>query len=447
MPPRRPAEAIDWPAVHREALDILTGYLRIDTSNPPGREAPAARFLGAFLAAEGIETQYFETAPEREILWARLPGDGSRGGLMLANHLDVVPPEPRYWTVPPFGGVHRDGRIYGRGALDMKSFAVMQLMALMLARRQGLRLQRDLVFCAVPDEEALGRYGMRWLCEQRPDLLEGIEYAVNEGGSGTSDFGERPVFQVAVNEKWVCWMRITARGLPGHGGMPCPPEQNPIVRLSRAVERLVTWRRPLILTPEIQAWLERLRTEGLAYWSTSEARLEHAAELSPGIRAFLTNTLNVTMVQGGVKANVVPGRASATLDCRLLPGQSREEWREQVIARIDDPDVRVEFMDGLDTEPPVPASIDTEFFHTIETAITDAVPDAVVVPSITVGGTDNRFLRARGIHAYGLVPALLSTAERAGFHANDEFVTVGHLNQGCELMYDIVRRACARDDE
>ena len=438
----RAADSVDWPSIHREALDILTRYLRIDTSNPPGREAPAARFLGALLEAEGIETRYIETAPQREILYARIPGDGSQRGLMLANHLDVVPPEPRYWSTKPFEPVEQGGRVYGRGAVDMKGFAVMQLIALLLARRQGLRLTRDLVYCAVPDEEALGRFGMRWLCEQHSELLDGVEYAINEGGSGSLDFGERPVFQVAVNEKWVCWMRITARGIPGHGGIPNPPEQNPIVRLSRAIERLVTWKRPVVVTPDTRAWLDRLTAQGLAHWGTTEARLEHAVEESPGLRALFTNTLNVTMVQGGVKANVVPGRAIATLDCRLLPGQSRDAWRDEVLARIDDPDVRVEFFDGLDTEAPRPASFDTHFFRTIEAAIADAIPDAVVVPSITVGGTDNRFLRARGIHAYGLIPAVLTGAERAGFHGNDEHITLDHLNTGCELTYDIVRRMC-----
>ena len=437
-----PADAIDWPAVHREAADILRRYLRIDTSNPPGREAPAARFLGGLLEAEGIETRYFETAPDREILYARIPGDGSKRPLMLANHLDVVPPEAGTWSIPPFGGVQEDGRIFGRGAIDMKGFAVMQLITLLLARRQGLRLTRDLIYCAVPDEEALGTYGMRWLCKHHPELLDGVEYALNEGGSGTTDFGERPVFQVAVNEKWVCWMRLTAHGLPGHGGIPCMPEQNPIVVLARAIERLVCWKSPVVVTHETRAWLDRLTAEGLAYWGTTQADLERATQSSAGLRAFFTNTLNITMVEGGVKANIIPGRATATLDCRLLPGQSREGWRDELIARIDDPDVEVEFFDGLDPEAPRAASFDSEFFRTIESAIVAAMPEAIVVPSLTVGGTDNRFLRERSIQAYGLVPAVLTSPERAGFHAGDEFITVDHLSQGCELTYDIVRRMC-----
>ncbi len=438
----RTADTIDWHAVNEEALDILTRYLRIDTSNPPGREAPAARFLGALLEREGIETRYFETAPDREILYARVPGDGSKRGLMLANHLDVVPPEPRYWTVPPFEGIQRGGRIYGRGALDMKGFAVMQLITLLLAKRQRLPLTRDLVFCAVPDEEALGTYGMRWLCEQHPELVDGIEYALNEGGSGSLEFGERPVFQVAVNEKWVCWMRITARGVPGHGGTPSSLDHNPIVRLTRALDRLISWERPVIVTPETRAWLDRLTASGLARWGNTEARLANAVATAPGLGAFFTNTLNVTMLQAGVKVNVIPGRATATLDCRLLPGQSRDAWRDDVVARIDDPEVGVEFFEGLDVEAPTATSFDTEFFRTIEAVVTDAIPDAVVVPSITIGGTDNRFLRARGVHAYGLIPALLGASERAGFHANDEYITIDHLNTGSELTYDIVRRMC-----
>ncbi|MYA20417.1 MAG: M20/M25/M40 family metallo-hydrolase, partial [Chloroflexi bacterium] len=166
------SEAIDWPAVHAEALDILQRYLRIDTSNPPGNEAPAARFLGALLEAEGIACEYIETAPGRGALAARLPGDGSRRPLLLGNHLDVVPVEEEFWDVPPFGGVVRDGRIYGRGAMDMKGAGVMQLMAVLLLRRRREPLRRDVVFLATPDEEVGSVHGMRWLVDHRGDLFD-----------------------------------------------------------------------------------------------------------------------------------------------------------------------------------------------------------------------------------------------------------------------------------
>jgi len=213
------AHAIDWVAARREAQGLLTDYLRIDTSNPPGNEALGARFLGALLEAEGIPTRYLETAPGREILYARIPGEASSGAFMLCNHIDTVPVELDYWTKPAFVGLEEGNRIYGRGAVDMKAFAVMQLLAVLLLRRQGVSLKRDLVFCAVPDEEALGTYGMRWLCDHHPELVDDIEFELNEGGSGSNEFqgSDREVYAPRTrNRSAGCasprWgFRVTAR--------------------------------------------------------------------------------------------------------------------------------------------------------------------------------------------------------------------------------------------
>src|SRR5690606_4504146 len=260
---RRMADVIRWPEVHAEALDVFVRYLRIDTSNPPGNEAEAARFLGALLEAEGIACEYIETQPGREVLVARLVGDGSKRPLMLCNHTDVVPVEPQYWDMPAFEGIVRDGRVYGRGAVDMKGMGVMQLIAFLLAKRQSLPLKRDLVFCAVPDEEALGGWGMKWLCDHRPDVVD-VEFELNEGGSGSGEFQGRAgrIFSVATNEKQVCWMRLTAVGTPGHGSYPHPVEENSAVRLARAVQRLAEWERPLVVTPQMRAYVGELHQAG-----------------------------------------------------------------------------------------------------------------------------------------------------------------------------------------
>lgn len=439
------AVAIEWAVVHREALEILKAYLRIDTSNPPGREAPAARFLGGLLEAEGIETRYLETAPEREILYARIPGDGRKRPFMLCNHTDVVPVEPQFWTKPAFEGIEEGNRVYGRGAVDMKGFGVMQLMAFLLLKRTGALLARDVVFCAVPDEEALGTFGMKWLCDHHPDLVDDIEYEMNEGGSGSTEFQGRPrqVFSVATTEKQVCWLRLTAVGTPGHGSVPHDLQENSAVRLAKAVQRLAEWERPLTFVPETEMWVERLAEAGLLPGFDERARLEETIRASPPLQAMFTNTLNVTMLESGIKANVIPAKSSAIVDCRLLPGQSREDWRQAVLDRIGDERVTVDFHEQIagDVEP---SSVpwDTEFYRVIEDVITEAIEDAVVVPSMTVGGTDNRFLRARGIPAYGFAPCVLSAEERAGFHGNDEYLTVENLNMGCELTYEIVRRMC-----
>ena len=172
---------IDWSAVHAEALDIFRQYLRMDTSNPPGNEAAAARYLGALLAAEGIECEFIETAPGREAVVARMRGDGSGGGaLMLANHLDTVPADAADWAAPPFEAVVRDGRVYGRGAVDMKGTGVMHLFAMLLVKRSAVSLARDLVFLAAPDEETGSAFGVAWLVRERPDLFQDVAFALNK---------------------------------------------------------------------------------------------------------------------------------------------------------------------------------------------------------------------------------------------------------------------------
>ncbi len=440
---RKDGLGIDWNAVHAEALDILRQYIRIDTSNPPGNERPAARFLGSLLEADGIETRYFETAPNREILYAVIPGDGSKRPFMLCNHTDVVPVETEYWTVPAFEGVEQGGRLYGRGAVDMKGFGVMQLMAALLVKRLGLPLKRDLIFCAVPDEEALGRMGMEWLCDHHPELLEDIEYEMNEGGSGATEFQGQPdrqVFSVATNEKQVCWLRLTAVGVPGHGSIPHPIEHNSAVRLARAVQRLAEWEREITFTPETEVWVAQLVEAGML--PADRGEVMEMIRTSPQLKAMFINTLNVTMLDSGIKANVIPAKSTAIIDCRLLPGQSRDAWREAVIGAIDDDQVTVEFHEDLDSFEPQAVPWDTEFYRVIESVIKDAIEDAVVVPSMTVGGTDNRFLRSQGIPAYGFAPCVLSAAERAGFHGNDEFITLDNLRMGNELTFEIVRRMC-----
>lgn len=429
---------MNWPALHQEALDIFVRYLQIDTSNPPGNEKPAARFLGALCEAEGIETEYIETAPNREVLVSRLRGDGSKRPLMLCNHTDVVPVEPQYWDVPAFEGVVKDGKVFGRGAVDMKGCGVMQLLAFLLLRREGVVLKRDVVFCAVPDEEAGSDFGMAWLCEHRPDVVD-VEFELSEGGGGSTRFGrqETRLFSVATNEKDLCWLKLTAIGRPGHGSVP--HFENSAVFLVQALNRLVDWEQELTFTPDTEQYLARLAEAGLMPELTDRKELEERIKASPELLAMFINTLNLTMLDAGIKANVIPAKSEAVIDCRLLPGQSREEWIARVRERIADDRISIELV-SPDLAEPERVPWDTELFRTINDVVKEAMEDAVVVPGMTIGGTDNRFLRERGIPAYGFIPCLLSPEERRGFHGNNEFLTIDNLNMGCELMWEIVRR-------
>lgn len=433
---------IDWPAVHREALEVFRQYLRIDTSNPPGNEAVAARFLGRLLAAEGIECEFIETAPDREAVVARLRGDGSRGrALMLANHLDTVPADADGWTAPPFGAEVRDGRVYGRGAVDMKGTGVMHLFALLLAKRSGLRLGRDLVFLAAPDEETGSIWGVEWLARERPDLFDGVAFALNEGASGVPEFAGRPahLFEVAVSEKELAPLRVVATGVAGHGSKPA--RDSATVRLLDALDRLRRWQRGITFTPETHAYLGRLHAAGLVDDPGNLATVEAAIAASPDTVAAFTNTLNVTVLRAGTQSNVIPGRAEALVDCRLLPGQSREAWVAEVSAVIDDPLVEVT-LEYPTSAPVVVSPWDTEVTRVITEVVTETFEDAIVLPSSSIVGTDNRFMRPLGIPAYGFIPCLLSQEERDGFHAHDEFLTVENLNLGLEVMYEVVRRLC-----
>lgn len=428
----------NWQPVFAEALEFFVRYLQIDTSNPPGNEKPAARFLGSLIEAAGIPCEYLETAPNREIVVATIKGDGSKGALMLCNHTDVVPVESQYWRMPAFEGVIEEGRVYGRGAVDMKGCGIMQLMAFLLLAREKTPLKRDLVFCAVPDEEAGSIWGMEWLCKNRPDLVD-VEFELSEGGAGSTRFAgkETKLFSVATNEKDVCWMKLTAVGTPGHGSRP--HEDNSAVHLLRALLKLNDWDRGITYTPETTAYLGRLADAGLMPPFANKEAVEAQIRRSPQLYAQFVNTLNITMLQSGIKANVIPAKSEAVIDCRLLPGMTRDEWRQILIDRIDDSRISVDFyLPHQDQPQAVPW--DTELYRTIESVIKGSMEEAVVTPTMTIGGTDNRFLREKGIPAYGFIPCLLSAEEAAGFHGNNEFLTIDNLNMGVELMYEITRR-------
>ncbi len=275
------ALTINWDAVFEEAVEVLTTYLRIDTSNPPGRERAACEFLGGILEREGIAYELFDPGDERVSLRATLPGDGSRPPLMLLNHTDVVPVQREYWDEDPFAGLIRDGEIWGRGALDMKGLGVAELLTLLTLKRQGLPLARDLVFLAVADEEAGGLRSIEWLATHHPAALE-AEYVINEGGGGTTElFGvERPVFTVATGEKGPLWLRLVAEGRAGHGSVP--HDDNALERLVRALQRLQHWERDLQPSPVLAEYFARLQRAGI---SAAKRRPKNSRRPPRAIRA------------------------------------------------------------------------------------------------------------------------------------------------------------------
>ena len=434
------APVINWDTYFDEAVETLCQFIRVDTSNPPGNERKACDFLGAILHHEVIDYDLYDAGDDRLSLRAVLKGDGSKRPFMLLNHTDVVPVEQEFWEEDPFAGIIKDGHIWGRGTLDMKGLGIAQLMTFLTLKRLGVPLARDVVFFAQADEEAGSEYGMRFIEREFPETLD-AEYVINEGGGGTTElFGvERPVYSIAVSEKGPLWLRLVAEGRPGHGSVP--HEDNALDRLVRAMHRIQTWERPLTVAPVLTEYFGRLSHAGIYKGQATVEALSAAAEKDPRIRALLSNTISATTATAGIKHNVIPARAEATLDIRLLPGVKPEEFEAELAVVIDDPKVTIEHVHvgWSDTNPH-----DTELFRMMEDVIHDHVEDAVVVPGMTVGFTDSSVLRNRGMISYGFSGGLTSPELARGVHGHNERVTLESFRLNCQMVWDLTWRMCAR---
>jgi acetylornithine deacetylase/succinyl-diaminopimelate desuccinylase-like protein len=434
----KPAHAPDWDALTQEAVRLLSDYLRLDTVNPPGNEAVACEWLARILDAEGIPYQTYARDPARPSLAATLKGSGSRGrALVLLNHTDVVPAEQAHWSVAPLGGLVDAGFVWGRGAIDMKGMAILELMVLLLHRRLGLTLNRDLTFLAVADEEAGGTFGIDFLAEEHPELFE-CDFVLNEGGTGATEvFGvQRPVFHVGVAEKGPLWLRLVTRGTPGHGSVP--HDDNALDRLVRALARVRAWDRPSLPTPEVMAYFNGLHAAGILAKAPTPELMRVLARDHPRVQSMQTNSISTTTIQSGVRPNVIPAQAEATLDVRLVAGYDPDRFIQELRAVIDDPRVEIETL-FVSSTPASPT--DTELYAGIQRAVRETC-EAVVVPSVSTGFTDSRAFRRRGIPAYGFIPILLAPDEGGRTHGNDERVSVEALGLGLRVLFQTVREVC-----
>jgi len=435
----------DWDQIGAQAGEWLAEYIRIDTTNPPGRTVEAAGFLQDHLRRAGIATQMLAPDPAKPFLMGRLRGRGGDAGkpIVLLNHMDVVPADPARWSLPPFAGEIRDGVVYGRGALDMKGLAVAQLMALRLLSERDERPQHDLLFLAVPDEEVGGTMGAAWLAQNRPDLLDAAA-VWDEGGVGLTDVLAAPALFISVTEKQVLWLRVVAEGPAGHGSRPSPDAAPH--RLVQAVNRVLENPPAPRLTAVTREVFRRVGGavggfEGLAMrrlgnpvvWLFSDGLLQ----ADPWSAAMTRDTVALTMLSGGYKPNVIPERAEAVLDCRLLPDTKPEAFIEQVRKTIDDPEVKLEI---LQAPEPAPASpLDNPLFLAMRRAASRVYPDVVVTESMTVGGTDSRFFRRRGVPAYGFFPILVSKQLTASVHGVDERLPVSDLGKAVRVIYEALK--------
>jgi acetylornithine deacetylase/succinyl-diaminopimelate desuccinylase-like protein len=434
----------------REAVQTLQELLRIDTTNPPGNERPAAELLAAALRAEGIEPAIVESAPGRASVIGRMPGSGSEPPLLLSSHLDVVPADASRWTHPPFSGAVADGCVWGRGAVDMKGMTVMGLSVLRLLRRRGTRLRRALVFAAVADEEAGCDQGSTYLVENHRHLIE-AGYVINEVGGFSLELGGQRFYPVQVAEKGIAWLRIRVRGEPGHGSLPRP--DSCLVELGRALEKLGTTRLPVHPTEVTSRFLREVgarvrfpesrvlpalldpRWSGLIL-----DRLIRDPALRSSLQAALCNTASPTIVQAGQKINVVPSEAAFEVDGRTLPGQSAQdlvaEVRSVLGERFEIEITREAAANVFDTETPL--------FAEIRRTMARHDPQGTVVPYMVPGFTDAKAYQRMGATCYGFYPLRLPPELKFSrmFHGDDERIPIEALRFGIDALHDLVSSFC-----
>lgn len=436
------AEAtIDWDKVERDATAMLQAYIRIDTSNPPGNEIKAARFLAERFKKEGIEAKVFESEPGRGSVLARLRGTGKARPIVLLNHLDVVPAQAKDWKHPPFAAEIHDGYIYGRGAIDCKGPGTVEAMTLIALKRSGVKLDRDVIFLGTADEEVGGIHGAGWFAEQHLDELGGAEFVLNEGGFINVE-GTRRVYEVSALEKAPCWLRLTASGPSGHGSTP-PAETAP-KRLLRALSRVTAYEPPIRVLPEVQAYYAAVatletgaRAEALRDLSKALAGAKFRDEFlrDPVAAALVRNTITPTVLSGSSKTNVIPAQASAEVDCRLLPGEEPAAFVRTIEDVVDDPEVK---LDVILNFPPSASETPTPLFEAIR-AVGEA-EGALVVPKMLRGFTDSHFFRAKGIVSYGFIPLDVPPEDDDRMHGIDERVSIANLRDGTRRLVAILMR-------
>lgn len=436
------APSIDWSEITAHATSLLSDYIRINTTNPPGGEEAGAIFLREALKREGIDSTFYDAGGGRVSMSARVPATINRGNkpLVLLNHIDVVPVEREHWSVDPFSGAVQENVIWGRGALDMKGMGVMELLTLVLAKRHGLPLDRDLVFAAVADEEEGGIHGIHHLAEHHPEVMQ-ASYVFNEGAYGFSEFmgREAKIIGIGPSEKSPCWLKFRAKGLPGHASVP--HSRNALARLVKALAKVDATERRIQLTPAVEAMLRTLAQKGYLPADLDprdEGVLTMLASVDAHLSAITHDTCSITSAHAGQKINVIPGSAEATVDCRLLPTTDPREFVEEMRRIVDDPDVEIEMVYQHDSGM---SSMDTPVVSIAAEVVREKLgDDAFIMPQLTPGFTDSHAYRAAGAQAYGFTPCLLTRDDLATIHGHNERISVANLRMGTEVLFEVVRR-------
>ena len=441
--------------VEEEVTNLLADLIRINTTNPPGNEIEAAKYLAKNLEQEGFKCELFESAPSRGNVVTRIRGTGEKPSLLLLSHLDVVAANPKEWSVDPFSGVVKDGFVWGRGALDMKSMTAIEVMAFKLLKRNNVKLKGDVILAATADEEKGGEAGAGWLVANYPEKVR-ADYVINEGGGLAIPIGNKNLYTINTAEKGIFWFKVKAKGTPGHGSVPGAAD-NAIMRMNKVVEKLGNYRAKITLVPTVRYFLSEVAKEnrnlqdGISLLLSNpemgdqilDALAQRDKYMAEELRARLGMTITPTMIKGGVKENIIPSECEAVFDCRVLPGQTPTQAMEEIKNLLKDVGLEKLEFETIQANDPSESPINTPLYEAIVNVLKEFEPSCGVAPLLLTGGTDSRFFRKMGAVCYGFQPMradmpygeILKTV-----HGIDERISIENLVFGTSVLYNVIER-------
>jgi len=442
-----PAAKPDLGKLADEAQVWLSDLVRINSVNPPGNEAEVAKYISAIFQKEGISNEILEMAPGRSIVVARLqagPLPDPTSALLLVAHQDTVGVDLKKWTADPFAATIRDGYMWGRGSIDDKAMLAANIATMVGLKRSKARLARDVLFLSTDDEEQGGSASIKFAVQKYWDKFA-CAYALNEGGRVIVKDGKIQYVGVQASEKVAYNVTVTATGSSGHGSLPKP--DNAVVHLAAAVEKLGTYEvpaQPSTITLRYFEQLAKIEDDDIAKWmraleqpSRSDLAVKHLSEESPMWNSMLRDTIAPTMLQAGVRVNVVPSEATANLNIRMLPGHSIQELIGQFAKIVNDPQIRFQLAPDSGENSP-PSDLSSPLYQTIERLTPQEFPGAITVPILGTGATDSASLRLHKVQAYGLEPFPMIESDSSRVHSDDERIPVDSFHKGVVFLYHVV---------
>ena len=441
----------------KEANNVLSKLIKINSTNPPGNETPVAEFCKKILEEEGFEkVEIIESAPERGNLLCRWKGsDPNAKSILLLSHLDVVAADASNWETDPFGGKIDDQYVWGRGSLDCKGMVVAEMMALIFLRREGFQPKGDVILALTADEEAGGEMGVGYLVRNYWEKIK-ADFIVNEGGGILLPLGKNPKdYIVQTGEKGVFWTKIVVKGTGGHGSMPIKKNENAMLKISKITQKIIEYKYPIEITQSIREMTKQISLPRIAKKILTSKRLIRPIlkladrfagdSVSKLMLPFVIDVINPTGFKGSEKVNVIPQQVEMTFDCRLLPGHDRETLRNLLKKALGKKLFNeIEIIPIEPTQIATVNSIENPFWNLVEKIMNELHEGSRLVPMLSAGSTDSKYSREKEGYALGICPmridpnmSLKEFTEMG--HGKNERMWIPNLSYSMEFFYKLIK--------